>query len=147
MNLDFIKTVYNLNSIAIHMEHIDSETPFQMFLKRAFLNNSLHKAYHTLQFFISICPEYAFKGSIIYDSTYIFCKQKPKYTNVCRLLLLACPQMDPKNLAELNYQARRMAMFLFYAAVPDDVNNFNIFNMFRKCRTGKILIKAIVKYL
>ena len=88
----------------------------------------------------------SFNKDIDNISPYDYCKELKLY-DICRLMFIKNPEVIPYELARLNYDARRMGMFLFYAAVFDNKNDFNIFKKLRRCTGGKSIIQNLIKYL
>jgi hypothetical protein len=71
-----------------------------------------------LRFLLKHYPEAAAIDNSAGLSPYRQCVAQQTPSFVRRLMLLACPSLRPDQLKLLNYQARRQAMFLFFAAVP-----------------------------
>jgi hypothetical protein len=68
---------------------------------------------------------------------------------VRRLLLIACPSMDPTELHRLNYEARRGAVFLAFAAVPMDASDSFAVRL-RTLSVGEpnsLLLRHVMEYL
>jgi hypothetical protein len=64
-----------------------------------------------------------------------------------RLLLRADPTIDPAELRRLNYEERRMAMFLVYTAIPKDINDSFIVRLRRLKNKDQSLLRLIVAFL
>jgi ankyrin repeat protein len=64
-----------------------------------------------------------------------------------RLLLRAVPVIDPAELRRLNYEERRMAMFLAYSAVPQSITNSFVVRLRRLTNKDHSLLRLIVSFL
>jgi hypothetical protein len=64
-----------------------------------------------------------------------------------RLLLLADPTVDPAEMRKLNFEERRMAMFLAYSAVPQTITDSFVVRLRRLTNKDHSLLRLIVSFL
>jgi ankyrin repeat protein len=68
-------------------------------------------------------------------------------TLIRRLLLRADPTIDPAELRRLNYEERRMAMFLVFSAIPKDITDSFVVRLRRLKNKDQSLLRLIVAFL
>jgi hypothetical protein len=64
-----------------------------------------------------------------------------------RLLLHADPTIDPTELHKLNYEERRMAIFLVFSAIPLNYLNSFVVQLRRVKNKDLTLLRLIVSFL
>lgn len=99
----------------------------------------------TLRFLVKHHPTSVSMLNLAGDTAYsILCSRLPKKTYPHRILLRANPDLDIVTYRQLNYDARRQAMFLLFFAVSRNVE----LNMLRRLMSRNVeLVKAVLSYM
>jgi hypothetical protein len=122
-NVSIVKLVYEAYPQAISTCNIEGRLPIHYLLSCGNFNTENDLVTNKLRFILSKCPDCV----NIPDSPLIFQTPRTAYelslsqpTFVQRLMLLAKPEMNLQLYRELNYNARRMGMFLGFTANTAD---------------------------
>ena len=148
-SLTMLREVYSLNPSAISTVDDRGQTPLLTFVMSTFRYSPA--GMDMLNFLLKVYPEAA---SIPCDddededysrrTPYEVCAKC--HTHARRLLLRAAPALDPEALRELNYSARRMALFLFYLGSREDREE-SLFTKLSMSPKGQGLVRRIVSFL
>ena len=132
VNMSTVQLVYEAYPQAISTCDIYGELPIHYLLRDGNFNNENYLATNKLRFILSKCrdcvniPDSPGQGRTP-QTAYDLSLSGPAF--VQRLLLLAKPEMNLQLYRELNYNVRRMGMFLGFAAITADESQCFMHNM------------------
>jgi 26S proteasome non-ATPase regulatory subunit 10 len=138
--MSIVKLVYEAYPQAINISTINGCLPIHHLFQQATFRNENDLATNKLRFLLSKCPGCVnlYCLSIFgYETAYSICLTKPIF--IQRVVLRARPDMNLQLYRELNYNARRMAVFLGFTAKTEDdsqclfnrlqIRNFDVFRV------------------
>jgi hypothetical protein len=115
-----LRAVYAIYPKAVEVPNKNGDLPLHLLLDNArrSLNNTTSDDVRTLQFLLKQYPAAVGIYNAAKERPYDICYRRGWNSHIRRLLLRAYPECNPAELRELNYAARREALFLAFSAIP-----------------------------
>jgi len=143
-DLSMLHAVYKLNPAAIRCVDNYGRLPLHLLLLRITQFNPISDYADKFRFLLKNYPDAANIPDTSQCTPITLCVTNNIYAK--RLLLRAVPTADPHTLTRLNYHERRMALFIFFAAMWRDGKS-NIFTSLSDCAESLSLIRRIIEFL
>eukprot|EP01041_Mallomonas_annulata_P006394 gene6394-12932_t len=124
----------------------DNDTPLHCFIRRQNISQVTPNIIQSLRFLIQIYPEALHMRNNTNDTPYDMIDNTLVHTEIIRIILISAPLLHARELYQLNYNERRMALFLFFTAISEDLQ-CTIFSMLRRSRGGECLMRRVVEYI
>lgn len=152
VDLSFLQMLFELEPKAAGVRSLSSNNLLHDFVKQSkeYMDDflSMYSEVATLCYLLRILPpedicEENENGQTPYDMLVDKNDDESKFGYVRRLFLLAAPSFKPEELKELNYLARKNALFAFYSGA----SKCNLFIRIAYAPGGNMLIRKITCYL